>query len=112
MRVISCVVFSLIVSLFSVGQALAQPYTWEHYAGTFGGPGALDLQGASARFQQPMGIACDNAGNVYVAFNTGVRVVSPAGQVSTLAGAFTNSGLATGRRSGVILSGGQFLRRR
>lgn len=102
MRVVSGVVFALIMGV----PAFAQAYTWDHYAGTQGGAGSLDLLGNSARFQAPAGIVCDSAGNIYVAAggNNGIRIISPAGQVSTLAGSFSNSGFTEGRRHQVVFS--------
>jgi DNA-binding beta-propeller fold protein YncE len=53
--------------------------------------GAVDGLGIAARFNGPRGIAVDTAGNVYVA-ETGyptIRVITPAGMVSTLAGSST-----------------------
>ena len=45
-------------------------------------------RGATARFNHPTGIACDEAGNLYVADsrNNAIRKVTPAGFVSTVAG--------------------------
>lgn len=64
-------------------------------AGT-GQPGTADGPGARASFNGPTGLALDTSGNLYVA-DTGnhrIRVVSPAGQVSTLSGA--QAGFAEG----------------
>jgi sugar lactone lactonase YvrE len=57
-------------------------------AGTAGPAGYQDGQGTSARFNDPMGVATDAAGNVYVAdgANCLIRRVSPTGLVSTYAG--------------------------
>lgn len=51
--------------------------------------GATDGIGGAARFNGPAGLALDSAGNVYVAdeFNYVIRKITPAGQVSTFAGA-------------------------
>jgi streptogramin lyase len=53
-----------------------------------GGPGSANGVGSAASFTLPAGLAVDNAGNVYVADagNNLIRMISPAGVVSTLAG--------------------------
>jgi len=57
-------------------------------AGTAGLAGSTDATGAAARFNFPLGVATDSAGNVYVAdsFNNAIRKITSAGIVSTLAG--------------------------
>ena len=47
-----------------------------------------DPVGTTARFNRPMGIACDSNNNIYVAdtYNNRIRVITPAGRVYTLAG--------------------------
>ena len=71
------------------------PSAWSHppglsstLAGRAGSPGSADGLGVVARFFTPWGIACDAAGNLYVAdaFNQTIRTITPAGLVSTLAG--------------------------
>jgi hypothetical protein len=63
-------------------------------AGTAGAFGATDATGAAARFNSPSGVATDSAGNVYVGDtgNLTVRKITPAGEVSTLAGTAGASG--------------------
>ena len=69
-------------------------------AGTPGQDGYTDEPGSAAQFWRPQGIAVDAAGNVYVA-DTGnhcIRKITPAGAVSTLAGA-GNPGSVDGKGS-------------
>jgi gliding motility-associated-like protein len=56
-------------------------------AGT-GQPGSADGQGTAASFNQPFGIAVDEAGNIYIADtgNEKIREISPTGLVTTVAG--------------------------
>ena len=53
-----------------------------------GAPGNNDGIGSASTFNGPMGVACDAAGNVYVADagNETVRKVTPTGAVTTIAG--------------------------
>lgn len=57
-------------------------------AGTAGARGSTDGTGAAARFDYPLGIATDRAGNVYVADygNYTIRKITAAGVVTTHAG--------------------------
>jgi streptogramin lyase len=67
-------------------------------AGTAGFSGSTDGTGAAASFNFPIGVATDSAGNVYVAdaFNNTIRKITPAGVVTTLAGAASVSGSTDG----------------
>ena len=57
-------------------------------AGLAGSFGAADGTNSKARFYRPTGIAVDGATNLYVAdsFNHTLRLITPAGQVTTIAG--------------------------
>ncbi|RYE21419.1 MAG: hypothetical protein EOP51_15665, partial [Sphingobacteriales bacterium] len=57
--------------------------------------GYADGIGSEAQFYKPYSVATDVAGNIYVADNNRVRIISPAGAVATLAGTQT-SGFADG----------------
>ena len=70
-------------------------------AGSPGQSGSADGLGGAARFNAPAAVAVDAAGNVYVA-DTGndiVRVITPAGVVTTLAGTPGAVGSANGTGS-------------
>jgi sugar lactone lactonase YvrE len=66
-----------------------------------GSPGTTDGNGTAALFNGPRGVAVDGVGNVIVADrdNGTIRIVTPVGDVSTLAGSPGNSGYADGTGS-------------
>jgi sugar lactone lactonase YvrE len=65
-------------------------------AGAVAHAGGTDGQGRAARFTGPSGLAVDPQGNLYVAdtYSHTIRKVTPAGEVSTLAGNAGHSGLS------------------
>ncbi len=67
-------------------------------AGDPGVAGSGDGAGATARFNQPTGVASDGFGNLYVADNGSntIRKVTPAGVVTTLAGSAAATGSSDG----------------
>src|SRR5213082_102592 len=70
-------------------------------AGTPGVHGSADGTGSAAQFWQPWGIAVDSVGIVYVAdqANSTIRKITPAGVVTTIAGAAGMFGSADGSGS-------------
>ena len=70
-------------------------------AGSAGLAGSSNGSGSAARFNYPMGVAVDSAGNVYVADrnNDEIRKISPAGVVTTLAGSAGLAGSSNGAGS-------------
>ena len=88
--------------LLILGAAIgAYSITFTTIAGSSGGAGIEDGTGAAARFSNPNGVAVDAAGNVYVAdmWNDTIRKISPAGEVTTLAGLAGSWGSKDGTRN-------------
>jgi len=70
-------------------------------AGTAGSSGSTDATGSAARFNAPSGVAVDKNGNVYIADkgNQTIRMITPAGVVSTPAGSAGSASGANGTGS-------------
>ena len=68
--------------------------------------GSNDGVGSAARFQSPNGVAVDAGGNLFVAdtYNATIRKVTPAGLVTTVAGAPDQGGSADGAGSAARFS--------
>ncbi len=82
---------------------IAPDRTVTTFAGAAGQTGSADGAGGAARFSSPQAVAVDPAGNVYVA-DTGnhvIRKITPAGTVTTVAGAPGQSGAVDGTGSAV-----------
>jgi len=67
-------------------------------AGSAGEPGSVDGTGSAARFRNPLGIAVDGVGNVYVSDsgNSTIRKIAPDATVTTLAGLAGSPGTGDG----------------
>ncbi len=79
-------------------------------SGGVGLSGAVDGSGAIARFNDPGGLAVDSDGTVYVAdsSNRRIRVITPAGEVSTLTGQASPPFPSPVASSGGTLASAQF----
>ena len=76
-------------------------------AGLAGNPGSADGNGSAARFRSPSSVALDAAGNVYVTdtFNYTIRKITPAGDVTTIAGVAQVFGSVDGNGSAARFRG-------
>ncbi|HMD61991.1 MAG TPA: immunoglobulin domain-containing protein, partial [Opitutaceae bacterium] len=76
----------------------ATPYTVTTLAGTATVPGGVDGSGAAVRFFNPLDVAVDSGGNVYVAdqADDAIRKITPSGAVTTFAGVLGMPGSADG----------------
>ena len=85
-------------SMQTPAQSISTPYAFTNLAGLPGVAGSTDGTGSGARFNWPVGVAVDSAGNVYVAdsANDTIRKATPGGMVTTLAGLAGNQGSADG----------------
>ena len=91
-----------VLPLAALGQAnYATPYTFTTFAGLAGVAGTADGTNSAARFNQPVGVAVDTNGSLYVADNVNqtIRKVTAGGVVTTLAGLAGNAGSADGTNS-------------
>jgi hypothetical protein len=75
-------------------------------AGTSGQSGDVDGTGASAQFSAPRGVAVDGSGNIFVSDmgDDTIRMISPTGSVTTLAGSEGQSGGRDGTGAGAQFS--------
>ena len=76
-------------------------------AGSYHEFGSMDGRGRRARFSRfeaPNGLAVDAAGNLFVADSNTIRKVSPAGEVTTLAGTARSRGCVDGTGNAVLFN--------
>lgn len=80
-------------------------------AGTAGSAGYADAQGAAARFDLPVGISIDSAGNLYVSdtYNHIIREIDATGAVKTVVGAQPLVGVQPGSLPGSLAFPGGIL---
>ncbi len=74
-------------------------------AGAAGQAGSSNGTGGSARFLQPLGLATDSMGSVYVGDSCAIRKITPDGAVTTFAGTINQCGYADGAGSSARLTG-------
>jgi sugar lactone lactonase YvrE len=100
-KIAGFVLWLALLPLAALGQSnYATPYTFTTFAGN-NGFGSADGTNSAARFAYDDGVAVDSAGNIYVADveNDTIRMVTPAGVVTTIAGLAGSPGSADGTNS-------------
>jgi sugar lactone lactonase YvrE len=95
-----------LTAIQNLAQSTYEPYSFTTLAGG-GGFVSPEETGTALRFSDPLGVAVDSAGNVYVAdsVNHAIRKVMPAGEVTTLAGLPGTYGSADGTGSDARFNG-------
>jgi sugar lactone lactonase YvrE len=96
---------AITVGLLAASLAHSQPVTFTTLSG-YAGNGSANGTGPGALFSGPQAVAVDNAGNVYVADsgNNTIRVITPGGISSTLAGLAGVAGSSDGTGSGALFN--------
>src|SRR5207245_7033378 len=94
-------VYALLLAGSLGAQSVYTPYTFTTLAGQ-ASIGSADGTGSAARFHQPLGVATDSSGNVYVAdfSNNTIRKITPAGVGTTLPGPAGTTASADATRRG------------
>ena len=88
-----------IILAISLSTVSAQVLSVSTLAGSTDGGGYLDARGTAARFSDPLGVAVDSLGNVFVAdsANQVIRKITPARIVTTFAGTPNQPGSSDGK---------------
>jgi hypothetical protein len=76
------------------------------FAGSLTDTGNVDGSGMAARFAQPVAIASDQGGNLYIAdrFNDSIRKITQTGLVTTIAGVAGKSAFVSGSLPGGLVA--------
>ena len=92
-----CVVGAVLAAPLRAQSNYATPYTFTTIAGTANVSGTTDGPGGTALFNSPSALAIDSGGYIFVAdtINHEIRMITPAGVVSTIAGS-TTPGIGNG----------------
>jgi hypothetical protein len=100
-RGIATVVGLLFFAPFLEAQSGSAAFVVTTLAGSAGNTGSTDGTGSAARFSDPVGVAVDAFGNVYVADpgSCTIRKIATGGVVTTLAGSADNAGSTDGTGS-------------
>ena len=101
---------SCIAPWLALSQSTYEPYTFSTIAGMAGVAGSANGTNAAARFNFPLGVAVDSAGNLYVSdyYDYTIRKMAPVGTnwvVTTLVGKAGVSGSADGTNSAARFNG-------
>ena len=107
-RLSATVPAAIVIAAFSMPRPVrGETYQWTTFAGNTGGRGATDGAVATAHYGYSSGLASDVAGNLYVADEgtSIIRMITPGGVVSTLAGTADYTGSTDGAGSVALFNG-------